>query len=151
MRYTSCKKCGNHTENRFKGYCERCYNYYRNGGTDNPIPPKGVITYDKHGYVVCHICGQAFKKLGQHAYNKHHITANSYKEQFGICANTHLTETEYAKKMSELAYKNNMPEQLQITGAKTRIKPGEKHMRLGKKSRLQECLAKRQRSKTYEK
>ena len=150
MVYTNCKKCGNHTENRFRGYCERCYNYYRNGGTDNPIPPKGVLTYDKRGYVICHICGMAFKKLGQHAWSKHNMTSKEYKEEFELCDNSHLTESTYAKKMSKLAYKYDMPERLKISGKNTRIKPGDKHMRLGKKSRLQECLAKRQRSKNSE-
>lgn len=145
MAYTNCKKCGNHTENRFRGYCENCYNYYRNGGTDNPIPPKGVVTRDKRGYIICHICGMAFKKLGQHAWNKHKLTAKDYKREFELCNNSHLTENTYAEKMSKLAYKYDMPERLKITGKNTRIKPGDRHMRLGKISRLQECLAKRQR------
>ena len=49
--------------------------------------------------------------------------------------------------MSKLAYKYNMPERLKISGKNTRIKPGDKHMRLGKTSRLQECLAKKQRKR----
>ena len=49
--------------------------------------------------------------------------------------------------MSKLAYKNGMPERLKTTGMNTRIKKGENKMRLGKKSRLQECLDKSKRYK----
>ena len=47
--------------------------------------------------------------------------------------------------LREKAYQYNMPEQLRIVGADTRIKPGETHLRLGKPTRLQENLAKRAR------
>lgn len=147
MKIIKCKKCGRYAENRFKGYCENCYNYYRKGGTDNPLPPKGVIAYDTRNYPICHICGQAFKKLGQHTWNKHLITSKEYKQMFGLCNNSHLTEKQYAQKMSDYAYQNNMPKQLKTVGINTRIKPGEKRMRLGKKARLQECLAKQNRTK----
>ena len=45
--------------------CQGCYLYYLKGGTDNPTPPKGKIAYDHRGYVVCHICGRAYKRLGK--------------------------------------------------------------------------------------
>ena len=47
--------------------------------------------------------------------------------------------------MHDYAYQHNMPEQLRITGANTRIKPGENHLRSGKVTRLQESLIKRAR------
>ena len=59
--------------------------------------------------------------------------------------NAKTTEANYSRRMRDYAYQYNMPEQLRITGANTRIKPGENHMRLGKATRLQENLAKRAR------
>lgn len=35
--------------------CQACYNYYRKGGTVNPLPAPGTIQKDERGYVICHI------------------------------------------------------------------------------------------------
>lgn len=142
-----CKSCGKDTshDNRFCGYCQGCYRYFRTGGTVNPLPPKGVIAKDSRGYVVCHICGKAYRRLGSHVKESHGLTIAEYKEQFGICNNTKTTEITYSNHMHELAYKYNMPERLQATGKATQIKVGEKDRRLGKPVRLQECIDKRNR------
>ena len=121
----SCNKDVNELSS--KGLCRACYNYFKDGGTVNPLPDAGTIAYDERGYVICHICGKA------------------YKERFGLCNNAKTTEANYSRRMRDYAYQYNMPEQLRITGANTRIKPGENHMRLGKATRLQENLAKRAR------
>ena len=47
--------------------------------------------------------------------------------------------------MHDLAYKNNMPEQLERTGIKTRVQLGEARLRLGKEIRLQETINKKAR------
>lgn len=144
-----CRDCGQNIthDNRFGGLCQSCYNYYRNGGTTNPIPPKGVIKKDSRGYIICHICGKAYKRLGSHTKEKHHMSIAEYKEKFELCANAKTTESNYSAHMSELAYKYEMPTMLKDVGKATRIKKGEKDKRLGKKTRLQETLAKKSRCK----
>ena len=127
---------------RFGGNCQGCYRYYRDGGTDNPLPDKGVITYDYRGYVVCHICGRAYKRLGSHVKESHKMTIAEYKEKFGLCNNSRTTEKSYSVQMSNYAIQNHMGDQLRIVGVNTRIKKGETDKRKGKAIRLQEHLNK---------
>ena len=65
----NCSKCNKPINGKIypEESCQACYNYYHKGGTDNLIPPKGKIAYDHRGYVVCHICGRAYKRLGSAA------------------------------------------------------------------------------------
>lgn len=145
----NCSKCNKPITDKYPGEtCQGCYLYCHKGGTDNPIPPKGKIAYDRRGYVVCHICGRAYKRLGSHIKESHDMSIAEYKEQFGLCNNAKTTEKSYSAHMHQLAYKHDMPKRLQITGIDTRIKKGENKLRLGKKSRLQECL---DRSARYKK
>lgn len=127
--------------------CQSCYKYYLDGGTDNPIPPVGKILHDCRGYVICHICGRSYKRLGSHVRKSHGMTIEEYKRVFGLCNNAKTTESVYSTHMRTLAYKNNMPEMLREAGKKIRIKVGENNLRLGKKSRMQECLDRSERYK----
>jgi hypothetical protein len=127
--------------------CQSCYRYFREGGTKNPIPNPGVITHDHRGYVVCHICGQAYKKLGGHIKESHGMTIAEYKAEFVLCNNARTTEKNYSEHMHNLAYKYEMDKQLKVVGKATRIKKGERDKRLGKKVRLQECIDKSKRYK----
>lgn len=122
------------------GLCQTCLKYFNEGGEINPLPEPGTIGYDNRGYVVCHICGKAYKKLGAHTYQMHDLLIKEYKELFGLCNNTKTTERTYSQTMRNYAYQYNMPEQLRITGANTRVKPGDTHLRLGKTLRLQEKM-----------
>jgi hypothetical protein len=70
-----------------------------------------------------------------------------YKAEYELCNNARTTERNYSEHMHKLAYKYEMPKRLQIAGQSTRIKKGQKDMRLGKKVRLQECLDKSARYK----
>ena len=125
--------------------CQACYNYYRKGGTVNPLPAPGTIQKDERGYVICHICGRAYVRLGSHIKESHGMSIAEYKEQYGLCANCRTTESRYSKMMYDHAYANGMPERLQRTGFDTRIKVGERDKRLGKKTRLQESIDKQMR------
>ena len=69
-----CRECGRNTEKSYSGMCQSCYNYFRNGGTINPLPDKGRIEYDAHGKVICHICGKAYTRLGSHVRESHNMT-----------------------------------------------------------------------------
>lgn len=120
-----CKYCGDIIENRRSDLCQSCYVYFKGGGVIHPLPKEGCVEKDERGYIVCHICGKAYKKLGGHIVGKHKMTTDIYKEKFGLCSRTKITEINYSKKMSALAYKYNMPEQLKAVGLNTRIKPRE--------------------------
>lgn len=142
-----CSKCGKTTARLYPDKtCQGCYNYFRKGGTINPTPRHGEITRDVRGFVICHICGRAFKRLGSHIKESHNLTILQYKEMFGLCNNAKTTEYTYSQHMRGLAYRYNMPQRLQEAGVETRVKKGDKRLRLGKKVRLQECL---DRSKRY--
>lgn len=146
----NCSKCGKHINGKIypDKTCQSCYNYYHKGGTNNPIPAKGTIAHDYRGYVVCHICGRAYKRLGSHAKEAHQMSVAEYKEKFGLCNNAKTTESNYSKHMRKLAYKYDMDKRLRIAGVSTRIKKGQKEHRLGKPVRLQECIDKRIRMAT---
>ena len=145
----NCSKCGKSISGKIypNETCQACYNYYHKGGVDNPLPALGKIAYDHRGYVVCHICGRAYKRLGSHIKESHGMSIAEYKAKFELCNNAKTTERNYSEHMHNLAYKYDMPKRLQITGYPTRIKKGQRDMRLGKKSRLQECLDKSERYK----
>ena len=143
-----CSKCGKDTKRLYPDHtCQGCYKYFHTGGTINDIPNLGEIKYDHRGFVVCHICGRAYKRLGSHVKESHNLTIEEYKERFGLCNCAKTTESNYSQHMRDLAYHYEMPARLQATGVDTRIKPGEKHLRLGKKSRLQECLDRSKRNR----
>jgi len=144
-----CTKCGKVIPTKvYPGTtCQGCYLYYLKGGTDNPIPPKGKIEHDHRGYVICHMCGRAYKRLGSHVREFHNMSIAEYKEKFELCNNARTTESNYSKHMHHLAYKYDMPNRLQETGKATRIQKGERDKRLGKKVRLQECLDRSERSR----
>ena len=142
----NCLKCGKNINYSYSGMCQGCYNYYRKGGTENVLPELGKIEYDHRGYVICHICGRAYKRLGSHIKESHNMTISEYKFRFELCNCSKTTEKNYSNHMHNLAYKNGMPKRLEIAGKTTRIKKGEKK-RLGRKSRLQECLEKSERYK----
>lgn len=143
-----CNKCGKTLadyETHFKKMCQACYKYFHAGGTENPIPDPGRIEYDHRGFVVCHICGRAYKRLGSHVRESHKMNIAEYKELFGLCSSAKTTEGSYSEMMRKSAYKNEMPERLIKAGYNTRIKPGETDKRKGKKARLQECINKMSR------
>lgn len=144
-----CSLCGKSIERIYpRCTCQGCYNYFRQGGTVNQIPNRGEISLDERGFVVCHICGRAYKRLGSHIKESHGLTITEYKAMFGLCNNAKTTEHSYSMKMRDSAYRNGMPQRLQQAGINTRVKSGDKTLRFGKKSRLQECL---DRSKRYSK
>lgn len=143
----TCTKCNKPTARSYAGMCQGCYRYYRDGGTENPLPKLGKVEYDHRGYVVCHICGRAYKRLGSHTKESHNMSIAEYKAQFELCNNAKTTEQTYSNHMHNLAYKHDMPKRLQETGKATRIKKGQRDMRFGKKVRLQECLDRSERYK----
>lgn len=148
MSIDYCPSCGIKLpeKNRFAdGLCQSCHVYFRNGGTVHPLPSAGRIEKDERGYVICHICGKAYKRLGSHVKEKHHMSIDEYKEKFGLCRRTRTTEDGYSRKMHDHALANDMDKQLLVVGFETRIQKGSSKMRGGKEVRLQEILEKRDR------
>ena len=144
-----CSSCGKIAEDRkvkrgskvYPGHlCQGCYLYFSKGGVINEIPPKGIIAKDDRGYVICHICGRAYKRLGSHIRESHQMTIAEYKEEFGLCNRSKTTENQYHNLMKEYAEIYSMSDRLKESGKATRIKDGEKDKRLGKPVRLQERL-----------
>lgn len=129
------------------GICQTCNKYFKAGGEINAIPPPGVIMKDKRGYVICHICGRSYSRIGSHVRESHSMTIHEYKERFGLCECSKTTEENYSNMMSAYAYDRNMPERLKAAGMNTRIKSGERDKRHGKKIRLQESINKKNRKK----
>ena len=149
MKYAQiCPSCHKHfVSKRYpNGYCSTCYNYFRTGGVVHPLPAKGVIQKDEQGKIICHICGKAFKVLGDHIHLAHNMSIKEYKERYGICNNTHLTELNYYNKMKTYALHYDMDKQLIATGVNTRISATRK-IRLGKTDREQLLIVKRNRKK----
>lgn len=80
----TCKLCGKKSEKSYSGKCQACYVYFKQNGRTYPLPEKGKVSVTVDGKTICHICGRAYRKLGQHAYNTHGITEKQYKEKFEL-------------------------------------------------------------------
>ena len=119
-----CQICGgnNITTGR---YCNTCYSYLRRHPEGRyPLPPKGVIHCASNGDVICHICGEAQRKLGSHIARRHHMSQNEYRDMFELYHNTRLSNYEYIKNMSQINSKYRdivVKENLIKRGEKTRI------------------------------
>ena len=104
----NCSKCGKHTDRSYAGMCQSCYRYYHDGGTENPLPPLGKIAHDHRGYVVCHICGRAYKRLGSHIKESHNMSIAEYKAKFELCNNAKTTEANYQARIRNTRLVNKM-------------------------------------------
>lgn len=81
--------------------CQTCRKYLKNGGEFHTPPEPGTVAVDSRGFYICHICGMAYMKLGEHVKLKHKMSINEYREKFGLMKKQQLTGKEYHKKMSE--------------------------------------------------
>lgn len=88
-----------------KGVCMRCYQYLKKHPEGTyPVPPVGTVYYAPNGDPICHICGQAHAKLGQHIFYVHNIKAPEYKKMFGLRPAFKLTNQDYSHKMRDYTY-----------------------------------------------
>lgn len=101
-----CQFCGGNNSTTGK-YCNTCYAYLKKHpkGTYE-LPKDGTIGYAPNGDLICHICGQAYRKLGSHIAHKHKMTQNEYRDKFKLYHNTRLSNTEYINTMSKLNNNN---------------------------------------------
>lgn len=125
----TCLSCGSY-EKSYAGYCQKCYTYFHTKGFKEFPSKYGKVckvedvNSKQYGMIICHICGKAFTKLQSHIYYVHNLSKPEYCKQFGLDNKALLTESTYNKKMSDLAYKYNMDEQVKKVGEKTRFKKG---------------------------
>lgn len=99
-----CKMC-NTQPVYCKGVCPRCYHYLKKHpeGTYS-LPPKGTVYYAPNGDPICHICGQAHAKLGQHILYVHNLSSQEYKKMFGLRTAFKLTNQDYSHRMRDYTY-----------------------------------------------
>lgn len=118
-----CNMCGELSDTTGK-YCQKCYNYLRIHPEGRyKLPPKGEVHYASNGDPICHICGMAYRKLGNHIAFRHHMTQNEYREKFKLYHNTKLSNTEYKDLMRQYTkdnYNQVVVENLVLGGIGTR-------------------------------
>ena len=102
MVVKECQFCGGVNKTTGK-YCNTCYGYLRKHPEGRyPLPPKGMVHYAPNGDTICHICGEAQRKLGSHIAHRHHISQNEYRDMFELYHNTRLSNYEYIENMSQI-------------------------------------------------
>ena len=130
----NCPLCGGIKDTTGK-YCQKCYNYLKiHPEGVYPLPNKGEVVYAPNGDPICHICGMAYRKLGNHIRFKHNISQTIYRETFGLYHNTRLSNDEYKctmRRYNKDNYDKVVKDNLLKGGAKTRtsstnVLPGKK-------------------------
>ena len=119
-----CQFCGGVNKTTGK-YCNTCYGYLRKHPEGRyPLPPKGAVHYAPNGDAICHICGEAQRKLGSHIAYRHHMSQNEYRDMFELYHNTRLSNSEYINNMSQINNRHKdkvVKENLIKCGVNTRI------------------------------
>lgn len=122
-----CKKCL--IEIKAGRYCPSCYAYLRKhpeGWYD--LPAYGVVELATNGDPICHECGAAHQKLGEHICQKHNMDVRDYKEKHGLYFSTQLTNEKYKDKMRghvKRHYRKAVKKNLLKGGKSTRFKKGQ--------------------------
>lgn len=121
---TPCPLCGDPIDTTGK-YCQKCYSYLKVHPEGlYELPPSGAVYYAPNGDPICHICGKAIRKLGNHIAFAHHMSQNEYRERFNLYHNTRLSNAAYQKKMADYnkQYESVVVKQnLLVGGANTRV------------------------------
>ena len=124
----TCTECGQ-SHNRTAPLCQRCYTYFKKHPEGYyPIPPKGTLTFATNGDPICHICGGAYSKLGNHIRQVHYMKINDYKDEFNLLHNTQLTSEKYKTKMrtyTKKYYRKVVKKNLIKKGVATRFRIGQ--------------------------
>lgn len=114
-KMTPCPICKDPIDTTGK-YCQKCYDYLKKHPEGlYPLPPKGEIHYANNGDPICHICGKAIRKLGNHIALAHKMPQHEYREMFGLYHNTKLANSDYQETMrkyneqySDIVVKDNL-------------------------------------------
>lgn len=121
-----CKYCGDAIKlNNMQGYCQSCYRYFVMEGKEvYPTPPYGQMDFAPNGDCVCPECGMAFRKLGAHLWNKHHILAKEAYIKFGWDISCRASNEQYQQHMRDVLQPKCVVENLIKDGEKTRFVTG---------------------------
>ncbi len=125
----TCTNCGKPF--KFNGFkCPRCYRYYRNHPEGVYTPSKkGSVSYATNGDPICHICGEAHRKLGRHINDIHGMSVREYCHEYrlpvrknSLCNKEFLEQMRiYNRLHSDVVIKKNLIK----GGVNTRRKKGE--------------------------
>lgn len=69
-------------------------------------PNYGKVIKSSDGMVVCHICGEKFRKLGAHIVQKHDMTSWQYKVMFGLDVGKGLISDEHKQYLHDCVKRN---------------------------------------------
>ncbi len=121
-----CKFCGNTAPDNMQGYCQVCYRYFVIEGKDiYPLPEDGTVEYAPNGDCICHECGKAFSKLGQHVFYAHHKTSKEYAVEHGLKLRgpkaVRLSNNTYSTKMHNIQDPKTIRVNLVEKGFETRF------------------------------
>ena len=124
-RFDKCQLCNQTILDTTGHYCQKCYNYLCNHPEGvYPLPQSGTVALAINGDPICHICGKAYRKLGNHIYQCHHITQQEYRVKFKLHHNTRLSNVNYQQTMqsyNKRDYKVVVQENLIKCGQQTRV------------------------------
>ena len=128
MKKIKCKFCGNYCDKNMRGYCQVCYKYFVIDGKHiYDLPSFGKVEYNEDGDVICHICGKAFRKLGGHIWNGHHMKMRDYCTKYGLLYKTNkASNIDYRKHMKDIQKDYCITENLLKKGKATRLQKGQK-------------------------
>lgn len=134
MKSRICELCGD-TYNYNGKYCSNCRAYLREHPEgEYALPNKGEVVYAPNGDPICHICGRAYRKLGNHIAFRHKISQKEYRDMFKLYHSTRLSNDNYKDLMRSYVkrdYKVVVEDNLIKCGTNTRtnennILPGKK-------------------------
>ena len=127
MKKRQCKFCGREAPSNMRGYCQACYKYFITQGKDvYPLPSVGKIEYTESGDCICHICGKAYRKLGDHVTQAHEMTAREYFKKFKInCSHANASNITYRTHMRDIQKPYTISDNLLEKGKATRFKKGQ--------------------------
>ena len=103
--------CDHQAGNRLNGYCQSCYRYLCvEKKRQYPLPKKGEMAYAENGDIICHICGKAYHKLGNHIAFFHKILVKDYMKIYELPKGTKLSHPDCIKLMHDrqLPYKDEV-------------------------------------------
>ncbi len=87
----------------------------------------GKLLFGKDGKVVCHFCGRAFHDLSKHVRQSHDMSADEYREAFGLNHSQSLISEQSREKRRENIFRHpEVIEKLLENGKATTWKKGEK-------------------------
>lgn len=61
----------------------------------------GLLSQDDSGHLLCHVCGRGLLHLGTHMRRAHGLSADDYRERYGLTSGTRLVAERVRELMSQ--------------------------------------------------